>query len=74
VIEPNLEPTATFVRAKVGYQEGSPGAHSAPFQFVLQDRQEYYAHTHVQTIEFQIARMIVEGLTVGTGGWRTAPP
>jgi type III restriction enzyme len=67
VIEPNLEPTATFVRPTVGYQEGSPAAHSAPFQFELQDRKEYYAHTHLQTIEFQIARMIVDELTVGGG-------
>lgn len=65
VIEPNREPTATFVRPTVGYQEGSPAAHSAPFQFVQQDRDEYYAHTHLQTIEFQIARLIVDELTVG---------
>jgi type III restriction enzyme len=67
LIEPNLEPTATFVRPTVGYQEGSPAAHSAPFQFVQQDRKEYYAHTHLQTIEFQIARLIVDELTVGGG-------
>jgi type III restriction enzyme len=65
VVEPNREPTATFVRPTVGYQEGSPAAHSAPFQFVQQDRDEYYAHTHLQTIEFQIARLIVDELTVG---------
>jgi len=64
-IEPNLEPTATFVRPTVGYQEGSPAALSSPFQFVQQDREEYYAHTHLQTIEFQIARLIVDELTVG---------
>jgi type III restriction enzyme len=67
VIEPNLEPTATFVRPTVGYQEGSPAAHGAPFQFQLQDRKEYYAHTHLQTIEFQIARLIVDELTFGGG-------
>ena len=65
VIEPNREPTATFVRPTVGYQEGSPATHSAPFQFVQQDREEYYAGTHLQTIEFQIARLIVDELTVG---------
>ena len=64
-IQPNREPTATFVRSTVGYQEGSPAAHSAPFLFVQQDRQEYYAHTHIQTIEFQIARLIVDELTIG---------
>ena len=65
VIEPNREPTATFVRPTVGYQEGSPATHSAPFRFVQQDREEYYADTHLQTIEFQIARLIVDELTVG---------
>lgn len=65
VIEPNREPTATFVRPTVGYQEGSPATHRAPFQFVQQDRKEYYAHTHIQTIEFEIARRIVDQLTVG---------
>ena len=65
VIEPNREPTATFVRATVGYQEGSPAAHGAPFDFVQQDRAEYYAGTHLQTIEFQIARLTVDELTVG---------
>jgi type III restriction enzyme len=64
-IQPNREPTATLVRPTVGYQEGSPAAHSAPFQFVQQDRNEYYAHTHLQTIQFQIARLIVDELTVG---------
>jgi type III restriction enzyme len=64
-IEPNREPTATFVRLTVGYQEGSPSAHSSPFQFVKQDREEYYREMHLQTIEFQIARLIVDQLTAG---------
>jgi type III restriction enzyme len=64
-IEPNREPTATFVRLTVGYQEGSPSAHSNPFQFVKQDREEYYREMHLQTIEFQIARLIVDQLTAG---------
>jgi type III restriction enzyme len=33
-IEPNREPTATFVRPTVGYAEGSPAAQSSPFPFV----------------------------------------
>jgi type III restriction enzyme len=61
VIEPNREPVATFVRPTVGYQEGSP-SQAAPFEFVEQDRDEYYKQTHLQTIEFQIARLIVEQL------------
>jgi type III restriction enzyme len=62
-IEPNREPTATFVRPTVGYREGSPSSHSSPFQFLEQDREGYYRETHLQTIEFQIARLIVDELT-----------
>jgi type III restriction enzyme len=63
IIEPNREPTATFVRATVGYQEGSASSHPAPFAFVEQNREQYYRETHLQTIEFQIARLIVDQLT-----------
>jgi len=63
-IEPNREPTATFVRPTVGYAEGSPSSHSNPFPFDEQNREEYYRGTHLQTIEFQITRLIVEQLTV----------
>lgn len=63
-IEPNREPIATFVRPTVGYQEGSPSSHSAPFAFIQQDRAEFYRTTHLQTIEFRIAHMIVDQLTV----------
>jgi len=67
IIEPNREPTATFVRPTVGYQEGSPSMHPAPFEFVEQNREEYYRETHLQTIEFQITRMIVGQLTGAAG-------
>jgi type III restriction enzyme len=63
VLEPNLEPTATFVRPTVGYQESSPSTHSSPFDFVEQNREEYYRETHLQTIEFEITRQIVDQLT-----------
>jgi type III restriction enzyme len=63
LVEPNREPTATFVRPTVGYQEGSPSTHSSPFEFVEQDRKEYYRTNHLQTIEFQIAKLIVDQLT-----------
>jgi hypothetical protein len=53
-----------FVRLTVGYQEGSPSMHSSPFQFIEQDREEHYRETHLQTVEFQIARLIVDQLTV----------
>ena len=38
--------------------------HSSPFQFIELDREEYYRETHLQTVEFQIARPIVDQLTV----------
>jgi type III restriction enzyme len=61
-IEMNREPTATFLLPTVGYQVGTPSK-SSPFPFAKQDRQQYYAQTHVQTIKFQIARFIVDRLT-----------
>ena len=63
-IEPNREPTATFVRPTVGYAEGSQSAHGSPFPFAEQNREEYYRGTHLQTIEFEIARLIVDQLAV----------
>lgn len=66
-IEPNREPTATFVRPTVGYAEGSPSTNSSPFPFDEQNREECCRGTHLQTIEFQIARLIVDQLTVAGG-------
>ena len=63
VIEPNREPTATFLRATVGYQEGSPSQAAGPFNFVEQNRDAYYRDTHLQAIEFHIARLVLEQLT-----------
>ena len=58
VIAPEREPTAVFVKPRVGYQMGQPSL-SGPGEFQVQDRQAYYASTHVQTIAFEIARQIV---------------
>jgi type III restriction enzyme len=55
-------PTATFVRPQIGYQTGSPSVYSG-FGYELVDRKAYYASTHLQTIEFEIAREIVRTLT-----------
>jgi type III restriction enzyme len=68
IIEPNREPTATFVRPTVGYQEGSPASLGSPFEYVQQDRDEYYRNTHLETIKFQITRMIVDQLSSYSGG------
>jgi len=64
VIEPNHEPTATFLQATVGYQEGRP-SQAAPFGFTQQNREQYYAQTHLQEIKFRVARIIVERLLAG---------
>ncbi len=65
-IEPNREPTSVFVKAAVGYQEGHPST-LGPGGFEEQDREEYYRSTHLQTIEFEIARHVVAAL-VGADG------
>jgi type III restriction enzyme len=63
-VEPEREPTAVFVKPQVGYQIGAPSS-LGPGQFVEQDRAEYYASNHLQTIEFEITRQVVNAL-VGT--------
>lgn len=62
VIEPNREPTATYLRETVGYQEGSPSQYTGPGTFVEQDRERFYRQNHIQSIKFRIARMILEEL------------
>lgn len=69
-IEPNREPTGTFVRPQVGVQVGSSMAQThSPFGFDQQDRAAYYSSVHLQTILFQASQRIVEELTqAGTSG------
>jgi type III restriction enzyme len=61
-LDPWTIPTAAFVRPQVGYQIGHPSAHTG-FGFGLVDRQTYYDSVHPQTIEFELAKEIVRGLT-----------
>lgn len=68
-IEPEHEPTAVFVKPRVGYQVGSPLL-GGPGEFALQDRTAFYESTHLQTIEFEIARQVVAVL----GGEHDANP
>jgi type III restriction enzyme len=63
ILEPNREPTATFVAPTVGYQLGAPAQAGGLFTFIEQSREDYYAQTHLQTIMFQVARLIVDDLT-----------
>ncbi len=71
VIEPNREPTATFLLPTVGYQEGRP-SQTAPFGFEEQDRDAYYGSTHLQAIQFQIAQLVVSRISAGSASADTA--
>src|SRR5437764_11416451 len=64
-LEPNREPTATFLRPTVGYHEGSVASQASPFGFVQHDREVYYREVHPQTIRFQITRLILDHLLGG---------
>jgi type III restriction enzyme len=67
VLEPDQHPTAVFVKPQVSYQTGSP-RNDAGFEVQHQDRRTYYSTTHLQTIQFEIAREVVRRLTQdGTG-------
>jgi type III restriction enzyme len=61
-IEPEYEPTAVFVKPRVGYQIGMLTM-EGPGEFEEQTREAFYASTHPQTIEFEIVRQIVGQLT-----------
>lgn len=61
-IEPNREPTATFISATVGYKEGSPQRAGVSMPVTVQDRHAYYEQNHIQTIKFQVTRLVVESL------------
>ncbi len=61
-IDPSNVPIAAFIRPQVGYQIGNVSAYGG-FGTELVDREEYYASTHLQAIEFDIARGIVHELT-----------
>jgi type III restriction enzyme len=60
-IDPAREPTATFVRPTVGYQIGAISG-QGPGEYNLQDREEFYRSTHLQQIEFEIARQVMSVL------------
>jgi type III restriction enzyme len=66
-LEPFHNPTAVFVKPQVGYQMGAPSS-GGGFEVDEQDREAYYASTHLQTIKFEIARQIVLRLTEGVDG------
>jgi len=62
VLEPQYEPTATFVIPTVGYREGHAAGYASPGEFVEHNREAYYRQYHVQAIQFVIAKLIVDRL------------
>ncbi|MDP1832544.1 MAG: DEAD/DEAH box helicase family protein [Geothrix sp.] len=68
-LEPLQEPTAVFVAPQVGYAEGNPSG-LGQFPAQEQNREQYYGSTHLQTLEFELARRIVSGLLEGKGDRR----
>jgi type III restriction enzyme len=65
-IDPKLEPTTTFLRLTAGYLDSD--WNKIPFDFVEQDRDEYYQQTHLQTILFQLTHRVVDELLSPTRG------
>jgi type III restriction enzyme len=63
VVEPHREPTATFLTATVGYKEGHAASGSLVLPLIEQDRHTYYEQNHIETIKFNLARIIVELLS-----------
>ena len=62
----NEDPTTVYLSVPKGYAEGRMDRSAD--EFVVQDRQEYYANVRVQQIIFRIAQDIVRALEEGQGG------
>jgi type III restriction enzyme len=60
-IEPEDEPTATYLSPAAGYVD-TPKQARTGFEYVKQDRQAYYNNTHFQTILFLITTEIINDL------------
>ena len=70
-IEPGREPTAVFIKPQVGYEIGEPTLFG-PGDFEIQNREAFYASTHIQRIKFQIARRVVDELLGFVGNGQSA--
>src|SRR5690606_2245174 len=66
-LQPEHEPTSVFVKPRVGYQIGAPTM-PGPGKFEMQGRQAFYESTHLQTLEYEITRQVIDGL-VGDGDY-----
>ena len=70
-IEPSREPTAVFIKPQVGYEIGEPTLFG-PGEFEIQDREAFYASTHIQRIKFQITRRVIDDLLGFAGNGHSA--
>ncbi len=66
-LDPEHAPQAVFVMPRIGVQPGLPSL-AGGFETELQDRAAYYDSTHLQTIEFEIARQVVSRLLAASNG------
>ena len=64
-LEPEQEPTATFVRVTAGFAEGAASAVASPFEIIEQNREAYYTENHVETIKFELSRRLLDRLLSG---------
>ena len=69
-LDPVETPQAVFVKPQVGVQIGLPSL-AGGFETQLQDRRAYYESTHLQTIEFEIAREVARRLLQAADGSHT---
>ncbi|MYA61675.1 MAG: hypothetical protein F4X94_03770, partial [Dehalococcoidia bacterium] len=60
-IEPSQEPTDVFVKPRVGYELGEPTLFG-PGDFENQNREQFYANSHIQQMKFQVTRRVVDSL------------
>src|SRR5690606_33106683 len=72
VLDPVEAPQAVFVKPQVGVEVGLPSL-AGGFETELQDRTAYYESTHLQTIEFEIAREVVRRLLGAADGGQKRP-
>ena len=60
-IDAYQNPTAVFVKPSIGYYDG-PLSMSGPGETLIHDRSIFYETTHLQAIEFDIARQVLDAL------------
>jgi type III restriction enzyme len=67
VMRPTDHPTQVYVQPQVGIKEAGQRG-SGDFELAKHDREEFYAEHHLQTILFEITRLVVHRLTESQPG------